>query len=89
MKSSPHVLGAASNLLGVALLIATAVHITGRSASVIADEVAFAAAILFIVSCIVSHRAIAKDNERDEHLANKFFFAALLILLFAVLSFWF
>jgi hypothetical protein len=84
-----HILEAAASLLGVALLIVTAVHITGKAGSSIADELSFAAAILFIGSCIASHRAITRADERFERLADKVFALALFVLLCGVLSFWF
>jgi len=89
MKPQQHLLNSASNLLGVALLIVTAVHITGRSARTISDEVAFASAILFIACCLASHRSISKSDDRFERLADKLFAAAMLVLLVAVFCFWF
>ena len=87
--NSEHIVGAASSLLGVALLIATAVHITGNAAQTISDEVAFAAAILFIVSCLASHRAIVSHDNRYERFAEWLFPLGLLTLTLAVLIFWF
>jgi len=84
-----HILEAAASLLGVALLIVTAVHITGKSGSSFADELSFGAAILFIISCLTSHRAISKSDERYELFADKVFALGLFLLLFGVLSFWF
>ena len=83
------ILGAAASLLGVALLIVTAVHITGRADRTISDEVAFAAALLFIGSCLAAHLAIRKSDERFGGIADKLFFVAELTLLFAALCFWF
>jgi uncharacterized membrane protein HdeD (DUF308 family) len=82
-------LDASATLLGVALLVVTAVHITGHAATSIADEVAFGAALLFIGSSLAAHRAISKSDERYDGVADKLFFSALVVLLFAVLSFWF
>ena len=84
-----HILDTAATLLGVALLIVTAVHITGNASGSIADELSFASALLFIASCFASHRGIAKSNDRYESVADKLFALALLILLCSVLSFWF
>jgi hypothetical protein len=84
-----HILDAAASLLGVSLLIVTAVHITGRAERSIADELSFAAALLFIGSCLFSHRAISKSDLRFERLADRAFALALVILLCGVLSFWF
>jgi hypothetical protein len=84
-----HILDAAATLLGVALLIVTAVHITGKAATSIADELSFGSALLFIASCFASHRGIAKSNDFYESFADKLFAVGLIILLCSVLSFWF
>jgi hypothetical protein len=86
---SHHILAAASSLLGVALLIVTAIHITDKAATSVADELSFAAALLFIGSCLTSHRAISKSDERFGGLADKLFALGLVVLSGGVLSFWF
>ena len=86
---SQHILNAASSLLGVALLIVTAVHITGKAGTSLSDELSFAAALLFIGSCLTSHRAISKSDERFERIADKLFAVGLFVLIGGVLSFWF
>jgi len=86
---SHYMVDSAATMIGVALLIVTAVHITGRAAATIADELAFGSALLFLVSCASSHQAIARSNERLEHFADNFFAVALLLLFCSVLSFWF
>jgi hypothetical protein len=84
-----HILDAASALLGVALIIVTAVHITGRAPTTYVDELAFGSALLLIISCLLSHRSIAKADDRFELMADKVFACAILLLLASVLSFWF
>jgi hypothetical protein len=84
-----HILGVACSLLGVSLIIVTAVHITGKSAASIADELSFGAALVFIVSAFCSHRALAKSDNRFERIASRLFALGLLLLLCGVLSFWF
>jgi uncharacterized membrane protein SirB2 len=84
-----HIIDSAAALLGVSLLIATAVHITGNAAQSLADELAYGAALLFLGACALSHRAISKSDDRFERLADKAFAFGLLLLLFGVLSFWF
>lgn len=86
---SGHIVGAASSLLGVALLIVTAVHITGNAAQTYSDEVAFGSALLFIGSCLTSHRAIVTGKESYERIAEWLFPAGLIALTSAVLIFWF
>lgn len=83
------ILDAAATLLGVALLIVTVVHLSGKAAATIADELSFGAALLFIGSCLMSHRGISKSDERFEYWADNLFAVALLLLLCAVVSFWF
>lgn len=86
---SENILGVAASLLGVALLIVTAVHITGQAARSVVDEVAFAASLLFIGSCMVAHVAMSKSNKRLDSIANRLFFLAMVTLLVAAVSFWF
>ena len=86
---SPHILSAASNLSGVALLIVTVVHITGEAATSLSDELSFAAALLFIGSCLTSYRAISRSDERFGRFADKLFAMGLLVLTGGVLGFWF
>lgn len=88
MKSD-NILEAGASLLGVALLIVTVVHVSGHAARSVADEVAFAAAILFIGTCMAAHLAITRGNKRFDAVADKLFFFGLLTLLFGTLSFWF
>ena len=84
-----YILDSSAALLGVALIIVTAVHITGQASKSIADELSFGAAVLFLGSCLLSHRAITTSDDRFERIADRVFGIALLVLLCAVLTFWF
>lgn len=84
-----YTLDSAAALLGVALLIATAVHITGKAPQTFADELSFGSALLFIGACFLSHRAISGGNFRFEQIADQLFAAGMIVLSIAVLSFWF
>jgi hypothetical protein len=86
---SHYLLDSAATLLGVALVIVTAVHITGKSSTTIADELAFAAALMFLGACAGSHWAIAKSADKFEDHAGKVFALGLVLLFCSVLSFWF
>jgi hypothetical protein len=88
MKTKP-IMDTAASLLGVALLIVTAVHITGKASKSIADELSFAAAMLFLCSCLVSHRGYTREKDRLERIADGLFDVGILTLLAGVLSFWF
>ena len=88
MRSTHYILDTAATLLGVALIIVTAVHITGKAATTIADELSFAAALLFLGSCATSHMSIVRFEDRLERIAERIFGLGLLVLLCSVLSFW-
>jgi hypothetical protein len=87
MRSHP-ILDVSANLVGVSLIIVTAVHITGKAARTFADEVSFAAALLFIGACVASHRSISKSDDRFEKIGDRIFVTGLVVLLVGVLSFW-
>jgi len=84
-----HIIDSAATLLGVSLVIVTGVHISGKAATSIADEVSFGAALLFLGSCGASHLAIIRSDDRFEGVADKAFALGLLLLFGGVLSFWF
>ena len=52
MPKHPHILNAASNLLGIALLIITGLHVSRYSATTFADEIAWGAAVSLMLSCL-------------------------------------
>jgi hypothetical protein len=84
-----HIIDSAATLLGVSLVIVTGVHISGKASTSIADELSFAAALMFLVSCGASHQSIVRSSDRLERLADNVFGVGLAILLCGVLSFWF
>jgi hypothetical protein len=84
-----YILDTAATLLGVALIIVTAVHITGKASTTIADELAFGSALLLLVSCGASHMAITRSQDQFERVAERIFGVSLIVLLCSVLSFWF
>ena len=87
MPRTHHILGPASNLLGISLLVIAGLHISNTAARTIADEIAWVAAIGFSSSCIVSYLAIRRDDEgerRLEGIADATFMAGLLSLFVAI-----
>jgi len=84
-----YIIDSSAALLGVSLIIVTAVHITGQASRTIADELSFGAAVLFLGSCFFSHRAISTSEDRFERVADKIFAVALGVLFCSVLTFWF
>ena len=85
---SHYIIDSAATLLGVSLVIVTAVHITGKATTTIADELSFAAALLFLGACGLSHMAISGSDDRFERIADKVFALGLIVLLCGALSFW-
>lgn len=63
MQKSHHILNAASNLLGISLIIITGLHLTNRGEPTFADEIAWLAAACFSVSCLFSYIAIRREPE--------------------------
>ena len=84
-----YIIDSAATLLGVSLVIVTAVHISGKAATSIADELSFGAALLFLGACAGSHQSIVRSNDRFERIADRIFGVGLVVLLCAALSFWF
>lgn len=84
-----HILDCAATLLGVALVIVTAVHITGKAPQGLADELSFVAALVFLGSCAASHRSVNRSDDRLEQIGDRLFATGLLLLLSGVLSLWF
>lgn len=82
MHRHPHVLNAATNLLGVSFVIIGALKLSHSNARSYADEVAWASAGLFLVSVVASYWAIRKNetNVFINTVADGSFFLALLLL---------
>lgn len=82
MPKHPHILNAASTLLGIALLIITGLHVSRYSATSIADEIAWGAAVSLMLSCLFSYLAIRAEPRptRYEDLADGVFMLGLFCL---------
>ena len=64
MHRHPHVLNAASNLLGICFVLIGALKLTHSNAQSFADETAWLSAALFLVSIVSSYAAI-RSNEAN------------------------
>ena len=86
MPKHTHILNAASNLLGIALIIVTALHVTGSSSESVADEIAWLSAVCFSLSCLLSYFAIRAEPRsiRYELWADRIFLVGLFGLFSAV-----
>ena len=87
MPRSHHILGAASNLLGISLLIIAGLHISNRSTQTFTDEVGWVAAICFATSCFLSYLSLRslEDSGRLEGIADLIFMIGLAFLLLSVI----
>lgn len=86
MSKHPHILNAASNLLGIALIIVTGLHVTQYSQRSMADEVALVSALLLGLSCLFSYIAIRAEPGVSgfKIWADRAFLCGLLSILVAV-----
>ena len=64
MRRHPHVLNAASNLLGICFVLIGALKFTRSDATSFADETAWLSAALFLTSIVASYAAI-RSNEAN------------------------
>lgn len=84
MQQRPtHILNAASNLLGIALVIIAALNVSHMTEKNIADKVAWVAALCLASSCLLSYLAIRHDrrSELAEHWADRIFLLGLATLI--------
>ncbi|WP_420141334.1 hypothetical protein [Sphingomonas sp.] len=89
MQRTSHILSAASNLLGIALLIIAGLNVSGVARSVLADEIAWFAAVALGASCVLSYLALRNDEEqarsrRIELVADRIFLVGLVALFTAI-----
>jgi len=87
MRTSSHILNAATNLLGISLLIIAGLHIANASGKTLADEIAWGGVVCFAASCVFSYLSLRGDdpNDRFERLADKIFLIGTATLLLAVM----
>jgi uncharacterized membrane protein YkgB len=87
MQKTTHILNAASNLLGITLLIIAGLHITNQAQKSFADEVAWLSAVCFCASCGLSYLSIRSLLELDrwETWADRTFLLGIVTLVVAVL----
>ena len=61
MKRHPHILNAATNLLAICFVIVGSLKLTNNNANSYADELAWGAAFLLLVSIVTSYVAIRNE----------------------------
>jgi hypothetical protein len=86
MDKHHHILNAASNLLGISLVIIAGLKVSGHGPKSFADEVACLAALCFGASCLLSYAAIRTDDPTDayERWADRIFLAGLFAIIASV-----
>jgi hypothetical protein len=62
MKRHPHILNAATNLLAICFVIVGSLKLTNNNANSYADELAWFAAFLLLVSIVASYMAIRNED---------------------------
>jgi hypothetical protein len=90
MSRSPHILSAASNLLGFCLVVLTSIKVFGKAAGTIIDEVDAVAILLFLSSCIFSFLSLRKGSgkgQRLESIADVLFLIGLALLVVVTVLF--
>ena len=86
MQRASHILNAASNLLGISLLVIAGLQISNHAAKTLADEIAWGATLAFATSCSLAYVAIRSrsDEPRSEVWADAAFLIGLFLLIGAI-----
>lgn len=95
-KTSQHILGTSSNLLGICLFIITTLHLTDKTENTIIDELTSVIALLLTIASVLSFLSLRTDDlkkeSRLELTADYIFLAALMgilgVIAFIILNFW-
>lgn len=86
-KTTGHILNAASNLLGISIVMITGLKVTGHGGKTLADEIAWLATLCFAVSCLLSYLDLRAEPEDTPHerRADRLFMMGLAALIAAAL----
>ena len=81
-KTSQHILGTSSNLLGFCLFVLTSLHLTNKSENSLIDEFTSIVALFLAISSFLSFVSIKTENKkmeyRYEQIADYLFLGSLL-----------
>ena len=85
----PHILNASSNLVGICLVLVTALKLTKASDNTWADEISVCSAFAFIISCVTSYLSMRVIRYADlyERLADYLFLGGMSTLFVAITAF--
>ena len=86
MHRTSHILNAASNLLGIALVIIAGLNVSHVADRNFADEIAWAAAIFLSISCLLSYLSIRHEEQlaTSEKWADRVFLLGLATLIASI-----
>jgi hypothetical protein len=88
-KKSPHILNTSSNLLGFCLIVLTSIKISKTNSATVIDDITGMAAILLVISCILSFLSIRTQkeirSEKLEKLADVIFLVALICIALTII----
>jgi hypothetical protein len=86
MQRSPQILNAASNLLGIALVIIAGLNVSHIADENFADEIAWSAAACLASSCLLSYLAVRHERPSGlmERWADRIFLLGLTALIVAI-----
>ena len=65
-SKSPHVLNAASNLMGICFIVLTSLKVLKLSDSTFLDEMTMAPTVMFMTSCLCSYLSIRTEKAAPE-----------------------
>lgn len=87
MAKHTHILGAASNLLGISLAIIAALNVSHIAANSWADQVAWIASVCFATSTLLSYASLRSVNHEEmlEGWADRIFLVGLCAILVSVI----
>ncbi len=88
-EKSPHILNTSSNLLGFCLIVLTSIKISKTGSATIIDDITGIAAILLVISCILSFLSMRSRqevrSERMESAADIVFLVALIFIALTII----
>jgi len=87
MERPTHILNAASNLLGIALLIIAGLNVSHIADKSFADEIAWLAAVCLASSCLLSYLSLRhrQPGQRFEDWADRVFLIGLIMLICSIM----
>ena len=88
-EKSPHILNTSSNLLGFCLIVLTSIRISKSGSATMIDDITGIAAVLLVISCILSFLSIRTKkelrSEKLESIADIVFLVALICIALTII----